>query len=235
MAGLIGTFVNIPTLGLLLSGGGGVTYLVSLVCGVPKMFEDVVWLCWPGECDDEAWGVKLEPKMLLLGSGEGVKNLVPAPDDPPKILPDTGCLVFLEEPGVEDLALVGTVVCNFTLGRDPKQMLFRRGGGLEIPIPLVCGLSKRPVTELSVAFSKRPDEVDLPGIVEDVRTLALVLKRLLLWEDEGAKIPPSVVCGASNTLVEAAWLLVVLENTPGGGDRAETDVDVWTLELDPRV
>lgn len=40
MSVLAGTVVDVPTFGLLLSGGGGVKYLVPLAWGVPKMLED---------------------------------------------------------------------------------------------------------------------------------------------------------------------------------------------------
>lgn len=64
--------------------------------------------------------------------------------------------------------------------------------------------------------------------------MALDPKRLLLWEGEGAKILPPVVCGPSKLLPEAAWLVVFSEK-PGGGDVAETDADVRALGLDPKI
>lgn len=80
-----------------------------------------------------------------------------------------------------------------------------------------------------------PDDDGLSETVEVVRALALDPNGLLLWEDEGVKILPLVVCGPSKQLPEATWPVLFPKNTTGGGDLAETDVDAWTLELDPEI
>lgn len=133
-----------------------------------------------------------------------------------------------------DLSLAGIVVSSLTSDFDPRKTL-SRSEGLEILVLLISDLLEMPVTEFLPALSEGLDDDDLPGMVEAVRALALDPKRLLLWEDEGVKSLPPVICAPSKTLPEAAWLVLFSENTTGGGDLAETDVDVWTLELNPDI
>lgn len=89
---------------------------------------------------------------------------------------------------------------------------------------------------LDVLWLSSPEEPadDGPvGIDEGVLTPDLDPKTTLFRGSEGLKILPPVVFGSSKMLPSAVWL--EFSDEPSGGDLAETDADVRTLRLDPKM